>query len=136
MKILFPALEARFNASATLVAAGRKLVRKIESTTPYTLVEGDITDTEDTFSSDIEIYSVTFTFVDKGTVLVARADEWLERMIEVFDNANLTSDDFTTAGCVRTNKTEPEHSEGRWRASIEYDITIQRTVNLPAVRHA
>lgn len=136
MKILFPALETRFNASATLKVAGRKLVRKTESTTPYTLVEAGVPETEDTFTSDIEKYAVTFSFVSKSSVLPTRADEWLERMIEVFDDANLTSDDFTTSGCVRTGKADPEYSEGRWRASIEYEITIQRTVNLPETRHA
>jgi len=50
MKILFPSLETRFNANATLVKVGRKLFRglrgePVRESIPFTEVTGELTDT-------------------------------------------------------------------------------------------
>lgn len=140
MKILFPALKSRFDGVAVLVATGKKFLRgfdgePLKDAFPYTEVSGSLTDTLDTFKTDIEIYSVTFTYFSNSSRPGA-ADDWQELMIDNFDDANIASDDFSTAGCFRTNKQEPFLEDGLFRASIDYDITIQRAVKIPATRYA
>lgn len=140
MKILFPALETRFNADAQLVKLGKRLYRGLEGepqrdVKPSCEVSGFLTGTLDTFTDDIEVYDVVFTYFSNSRE-PDKCDDWLVRMIDVFDDANLASDDFSTAGCFRTDKKEPFMEDGVFRCDVEYTITIQRTTKIPATRHA
>lgn len=139
MKILMPALETRFNSDSALVKLSRRLYRGLEGEpikgqAPITEVSGTLTDTIDGFDKDVEVYDVTFTFFS-GSLKPNACDNWQERIIDVFDDANLTSSNFSTAGCERVGKKEPFIEDGSFRASIDYQIIIERAVNLPAVRN-
>lgn len=140
MKILFPALDTRFKSDSALVKLSRKLYRGYEGEPitgrkPITEVSGSLTDTLDGFDKDVEVYDITFTFFSDSLKPDA-CDDWQERMIDIFDDANLSSNDFSTAGCERVGKKEPFIEDGVFRASMDYRITIERAVKIPATRYA
>lgn len=146
MKLVFPALNRRFCESAAMRRVGRKLFRgflgdaSMASTTPFVEVSGVIGETLDTMGgtqdgTDVEVWDIEFTFIS-GRREPKAADDWLEEMVKLFDDANLNDANFTTVGMVRTDRTEPFIENGAFRAAIRYDLLIQRTFNLPAERHA
>jgi hypothetical protein len=125
MKNLFPALETKFDAVAALVAVGRKLVRSKQESAPHTLVETEPTDTLDTFDSNIEVYTVRFTYTGKRGIVATNADTWLTQMIATFDDTTLSSAAWTNCRTQRISKREPEVVDGRYQAGLEYEITVQ-----------
>jgi len=145
MKLIFPAIQRRFNESAAMRRIGRKLFRgfnsePLASTTPFCEVSGIISETLDTMGgaqggSDIEVWDLQFSYFS-GQSTPTKADIWLEEMVRSFDDADLNDANFSTVGMVRTDRTEPFLADGTFRAAIRYDLLIQRTFNLPVVRHA
>lgn len=140
MKLIYPAIERRFRSDPRLRRLGRKLERGFQgepliSTMPFVDVSGVLSDTLDTFGSDIEQWDVTFTYFS-ASQRPKLADDWLEAMVRVFDDANLNDAEFSTVGVKRTGRDEPFMEDGTYRASVSYDVIVQRTNKLPANRYA
>ena len=139
MKFVFPAIETRFDANSTLTGVGRKLYRVTDDTPndntvrPFTVVAGTLVETLDTFASDIEIWSLVFGFIGKR-VDATNADTWLEQMIASFEDADITSADFSTAGCKLISQEAPVINDVAYDAGATFELTIERTVLNPVAR--
>ena len=140
MNTLFAALESRFNANTQLVGFGRKLYEGQNGlprqSGPHTCVDMVLSDRLDTFTSDIEVYDVEFTFFS-ASVHPDDCRDWLENVIDVFETANLTISGATNPSTVLIGQNEPSIGiNNTYWASSRYRIVVQRNSLKPATRGA
>ena len=140
MKMIFDALEDRFGTNKRLRIIGRKLVRPTEinpknEVRPFVTVDGSMVEKLDTFTSDLEKWSLEFVYNGKS-LRVADADEWLEQMIATFEHATIAAGQFTTVSMEMTGQEGPSRDGEVFTASISFDLTIQRVKLSPRVRYA
>lgn len=138
--MIFDALRDRFRANVRLRIIGRKLVRPTEinpknEVRPFVTVDGSMVEKLDTFTSDLETWSLEFVYNGKS-LRVADADEWLEQMIETFEHAAIASGQFHTVSMTMTGQEAPSRDGDVFTASISFDLMIQRRKLSPRVRYA
>lgn len=138
MKLLFPALEARFNSDRALVIAARKLYKgfageRAKGVFPYVEVHRRDGGQSDTFGKDYETYDLQFSIFDKRQY-TDPIDEIVEHWIRVFDNPDLVGN-FTLSQWRRSGGPQgPFHRDGSFQVLMFYEVQIQRNVNSPVVR--
>lgn len=134
---ILDAIKARFHGNGTLRRLGR-VVTSGESAREHeavTLVNMSLTETSDTFASDIEVWSVSLTFGSKSL----RADdamEWLDAVFRTFEDADIVWPTFACAGCRVVSQEGPSRSEELFVASAEVELIIERELNRPKTRNA
>lgn len=138
MKLVFPALEARFKSRSDLVSLARKLVmgyegQKVTGPLPYV----DVTCLDDlpydSFGADFETYQLKFT-IHTDRSQPGKANDIKEIMVDVFDDANLVSQTFSTVNCTRVGSSGPVLNDKVYDVELDYLLTIQRKAMKPAVR--
>lgn len=140
MKLLFPSLESRFNADGDSLRICRKLYMGFpegerQRAMPY--VEAHLEDSvpADSFDSDIEEKTVTFSLYS-GQSLMDRINDMIEHMRRVFKDAQLVSEDFTTAGCEWVSTAGPTFEDGTYQAQMTFKVTLERALKSPETRFA
>lgn len=134
---LLDAIKARFNGHATLSRLGRVVVPgdvggEHRAATLVTMSRGE---SFDTFGSDIEQWELEFRF-GSVSLLADDANDWLEAMMDAFEDANIIWPGFDTAGCRVTGQTGPTREAPMFVAETSVELIIQRHVNLPKNRNA
>ena len=138
MRGLFRSLELRFDSNPTLRLLGRKLYegfedQRVNVARPYVEVNPNLPDRADTFDSDLEIWNLPFRYHAKDLRTTA-ATEWIEAMENVFRDANIFSQYFSTCGVRMMEASVPSLSNGLYEATVRFQLTLQRRANLPLVR--
>lgn len=139
MKLLFPALEQRFDADRALVVAARKLYNgfanvRVKAVLPYVEVYRQGGGQDDSFSKDIELYDLRFNLYG-NQILTDQVQDMAEHMTRVFDDAPLAGPGFTIVMMNRSGgPVGPFVVDGVYQAFISYQATLQRVVNSPLVR--
>jgi hypothetical protein len=138
---LFAAVEQRFNASPTLVTAGRKLYlgfeeKRVNCPMPYTEVNIEKTSAQlGTFGTDIDEWDLRFRYHAKDLRTIA-ADTWLGGMRAMFKDANVTSYAFHCAGVREAAMNAPRQRNSVYDAAIRFLMTVQWRIASPLVRYA
>lgn len=137
MKLLFPALEARFNSDLALVTAARKLYEgfggdRAKGVLPYVEVHRRNAGQSDTFGKDIELYDLQFSIFGKHQY-PDMVNDIVEHMIRVFDDAALVGN-FSLVSIRRSGGNGPFLRDGVFQALMFYEVQLQRLVNHPVVR--
>lgn len=132
---LFRSLESRFNGNPTLLRLGRKLFegfedQRVNATRPYVEVNPNLPDRADTFDSDVEVWNLPFRYHAKDLRTTAATD-WIEAMENVYRDANLFSPFFSTCGCRMMEAAVPSLANGIYEAAVRFQLTLQRTANVP-----
>lgn len=139
MKLLFPALEARFVSDAALVLCCRKLYDgfagvRAKGVLPYVEVRREGGSSSDTFAKTINVYNLAFNIFGH-TQTPNKMRDRVEHFLRVFDDASLVSPRFTLSSIQRTGgPTGPTLIDGAFQAVINYEVITTRTVALPLVR--
>lgn len=138
MKLLFPALEARFNADHALVIAARKLYEGFEGerpkrVKPYVEVSRIGGSDTDTFGHDIDVYILRFSFFT-GTQTTDLIHDIFEHMRRVFKYPNLGGN-FSLVGSKKVGQSGPFLRDGAYQGQVSYEYKTQRDLNVPLVRH-
>lgn len=138
MKLLFPALEARFNSDLALVTAARILYKgfageRAEGVFPYVEVYRRGGGQSDTFGKDIETYNLQFSIFDSHQY-TDPIDGIVEHWIRVFDNPALIGDFDLTMWRRSGGPQGPSHRDGTFQVLMFYEVQLQRLINSPVVR--
>lgn len=139
MKLLYPALEARFISDAQLVLQCRKLYEGFAGTRtkgvlPYVEVRREGGNQNDSFVKSIDVYNLAFNIFGH-TQTPDKMRDRVEHFMRVFDDASLLSPKFTLSSIQRTGgPTGPILIDGAFQTVINYEVIITRKVALPLVR--
>lgn len=140
MKALWSAIRARYKGDPTLLRLGRKLVRgyegePVDDLKPFVDCTMELTESLDTFTTDIEMHNATFTFWSKDQK-PDTCDNWIEAMTAVFDKAQLSAAGLISVGCQKLGAASARLKNGVYECSITFEMIVQRTANLPVTRGA
>lgn len=144
MHLIWPAIEAKFQAAAKL----RKLARKIylglgpdrqKVTLPYINVNRTGGESVQTYGQALEIYNLEFQFYTKHD----RPEPCMEIMrvfqIVFHDNCSWPAGEFLPSEFLRIGQSGPVVVDGSYQGSMEYVLTVQRVQGVPlpgSVAHA
>jgi len=138
MQALFDAIQDKFDEDSVLPVLGRKVYQGFENERAKTVLPFvDVTfigpASIDTFGNDVEEYTVQFSAFTKR-VQPRKAAELKEWLMRVFDDCNLIHGEFYAVGFLREGAHGPVLRDGVYQSTIDYRVTVQRTVMVPAVR--
>ena len=140
---LWSAIEDKFNATKSLSAAGQGSAgrifvghladKSVHGPSPHVVADFEDLGRLDTFGTDIELYEVTFT-IFSGSFDAKGCMNAMGDMKRSFDYCRLDSKMFTTVEFKRTGGTGPDLLDGRYQATMRYEVIIQLTAALPPIR--
>lgn len=139
MKYLFPAMERRFKADATLLGLMRKMYRgfvgqPLKANLPYVEVSAIDRDPIDTFDSDVEIVTIEVGLFTKGPTPF-KIDNAIEEFVRVFDDCKLETSKILVFGFEKQpGSTGPFIEDGTYRATLSYLVYTERVDKRPHVR--
>ena len=136
---IFKALEMRFNANATLVTTGRKLIQGFDEDNltnlerPFTEVNIERTSAQlNTFGSDIDEWDLRFRYHAKDIRTLA-AETWLGAMRAWYKDAGavLSNYAFDCCGTREAAMSSPRNQNTAYDAAIRFLMTVQWRVRSP-----
>ncbi len=136
MHLIWPAIEAKFQGSAKLRKAARKIYLGLgddrqKVPLPYINVNRTGGEQIQTYGQALEIYTLQFQFYTKHET----PDKCLELMrifqIVFHDNCNWPGGEFIPSEFLRIGQTGPLSFDGVYQGTMDYTLTVQRVQGVP-----